>query len=85
MGHAGHEEPRVPNFYDKELENWRIEPGVVIAIEPMITLGDHHVRVAKDGWTISTADKSMSAHFEHTVGVTDEGAVVATKRPSERE
>lgn len=83
VGHAVHEEPRVPNFYDKELETWIVEPGVVIAIEPMITLGDYRIRVADDAWTISTADGSLSAHFEHTIVVTQDGPVVATRRPSE--
>ncbi|OGH77784.1 MAG: type I methionyl aminopeptidase [Candidatus Magasanikbacteria bacterium RIFOXYC2_FULL_40_16] len=83
VGHAVHEEPRVPNFYDKEVESWRLEPGVVIAIEPMITLGGHEIKTAEDGWSISTADNSLSAHFEHTVIITENGPIVATRRPSE--
>jgi len=83
VGHAVHEEPRVPNFYEKELEVWVLRPGAVIAIEPMITLGTYEVETASDGWTISTLDKSLNAHFEHTIVVTESGPVVATKRPSE--
>lgn len=83
VGHAVHEEPRVPNYYDKSLDSWVLEPGVVIAIEPMITLGDYKIEVAEDGWSISTVDKSLSAHYEHTVIITENGPVVATRRPSE--
>lgn len=83
VGHAVHEEPRVPNFYDKDLESWILEPGVVIAIEPMITIGDYKIETAGDGWSISTVDKSLNAHFEHTIVITENGPVVATRRPKE--
>lgn len=83
VGREVHEEPRVPNFYEKEMENWKLEPGVVIAIEPMITLGDYKIETAEDGWSIRTKDKSLCAHFEHTVIITNEGAVVATRRLGE--
>lgn len=83
VGHAVHEDPRVPNVYEQELEQWKLEPGVVIAIEPMITMGSYHVNVADDGWTISTADSSLCAHFEHTVVVTEHGPMVVTRRPNE--
>lgn len=84
VGHAVHEEPPVPNYYDRHLQDWILQPGVVIAIEPMITLGTHRVDIARDGWTISTADKSMSAHFEHTLVITEHGPEVVTLRPSEK-
>jgi methionyl aminopeptidase len=84
VGHAVHEEPRVPNYEDRSLESWKIEPGAVIAIEPMISLGGYAVETADDQWTIFMADKSMSAHVEHTIVVTENGPVVATRRPSER-
>lgn len=83
VGHAVHEDPRVPNFYDKDLESWKIEPGVVIAIEPMITLGGYAIKVDDDGWTISPSDGSLSGHFEHTIVVAEDGPVVATRRPRE--
>lgn len=83
VGYAVHEEPRVPNYYDRDLEQIKILPGMVIAIEPMITLGKHHVVVAEDEWTIRTADTSWSAHFEHTVMATEQGPIIVTKRPSE--
>ncbi len=84
VGHAVHEDPRVPNFYDKAQEKYILEPGVVIAIEPMISMGDYHIVTADDGWSISMADKSLCAHFEHTIIVTEDGPVIATKRPSEK-
>ncbi len=84
VGHKPHEEPAVPNFYAKELESWVLEPGVVIAIEPMITLGTHEVETAEDRWTILTADNSLNAHFEHTVIITEDEPIVATRRPSEK-
>lgn len=84
VGHAVHEEPAVPNYYDKSGLAWKIEPGVVIAIEPMITTGSHEVQTdEEDGWTIRTEDGSLAGHFEHTIAVTDDGPVIVTKRPSE--
>ncbi len=84
VGYQVHEEPRVPNYYDASLEGIKLVPGMVLAIEPMITLGSYKVETAPDGWGISTVDQSMSAHFEHTVIVTEGKPIVATKRPSEK-
>lgn len=84
VGHAVHEEPMVLNFYDKSLKKWTLEPGVVIAIEPMITLGGEDIEVLNDDWTIVTKDKSLSAHFEHTIIITDGDPIVATRRKSEK-
>jgi len=84
VGHAVHEDPRVPNYYDPDGEQWELKPGVVIAIEPMITIGDYNVETADDGWSISTVDKNLCAHFEHTIIITEDGPVVATRRPSEK-
>lgn len=83
VGHAVHEEPRVPNYYDKEMENWVLEPGVVIAIEPMIAIGHHAIETAEDGWTVRMKDRSLCAHFEHTVIILEDGNKVATRRPAE--
>jgi len=80
VGYAVHEEPQVPNFYDsddRELE-LELQPGLVIAIEPMLTIGDWHIKTAKDGFTILTKDGSTAAHFEHTVAITEEGNIVIT-------
>ena len=83
VGHAVHEEPRIPNFYDRALDFIVLKPGMVVAIEPMVSLGGWRVAIANDGWTFVMADGSLSAHFEHTIIVTKSGNVVATRRPSE--
>ena len=83
VGHDVHEEPRVPNYYDRDLESWKLEERAVIAIEPMITMGDYNVKTSDDGWSITTIDGSLSAHFEHTIVITKDGPLVVTRRPSE--
>ncbi len=83
VGHAVHEEPHVANYYNEELEQWILKENVVLALEPMITLGTWRVKTANDGWSIQTADGSMSAHFEHTVIITKKGPEVITRRPNE--
>lgn len=83
VGHAVHEDPWIPNYYEKRLENFILKPGMVLALEPMITLGDWRIKTSSDGWTVITADDSMAAHFEHTVVVTAKGCDVITRRPDE--
>ncbi len=83
VGHAVHEDPFIPNYYDKNLESMKFEPGMVVAIEPMIALGDWRVKTMPDGWTIKMADDSLSAHFEHTAVVTKDGNIIVTRRPHE--
>lgn len=80
VGYAVHEAPAVPNFYDSREEELELElkPGLVIAIEPMLTLGDWHVKTGADGFSILTKDGSLAAHFEHTVAITEEGNIVIT-------
>jgi methionyl aminopeptidase len=84
VGHAVHEEPSIPNYYDRNLEYIVLKPGMVVAIEPMVSLGTWKVKTADDGWTIVTGDGSLSAHFEHTIIITKSGNIVATRRPSEK-
>lgn len=84
VGHEVHEEPRVPNYYDRALERWVLKSGMVLALEPMITLGGHNIQTAADQWTIETADGSLCAHFEHTLVITKTGCRVLTRRPGER-
>ena len=72
VGHQLHEDPEVPNFGTKG-RGARLFPGMTIAIEPMINQGTHEVKELKDGWTVVTADKKLSAHYEHTVLITPEG------------
>ncbi len=70
VGRNMHEEPQVPNFVDPKC-NQRLRPGMTLAIEPMVNAGRPEVKVLKDGWTVVTQDGSLSAHFEHTVLITD--------------
>lgn len=76
IGTALHEGPEVPNYNIKNKTTPRIMAGMVLAIEPMVNLGTYEVAVLKDGWTVVTRDKSPSAHFEHSVAVTDSGPVI---------
>jgi methionyl aminopeptidase len=77
IGTHMHEDPQVPNFGERG-KGVKLRPGMVLAIEPMVNAGKEGVRVLKDGWTAVTEDGSLSAHFEHTVAVTAEGAAVLT-------
>jgi methionyl aminopeptidase len=70
VGRTMHEEPQVPNFVDRKM-NDRLRAGMTIAIEPMVNAGQAAVKILKDGWTVVTQDGSLSAHFEHTVLITD--------------
>jgi methionyl aminopeptidase len=73
-----HEDPQVPN-YGEPGKGTVIREGLVIAIEPMINLGGHHVKQLPDGWTVVTIDGKPSAHFEHTVAITQDGPQVLTR------
>jgi methionyl aminopeptidase len=77
IGRALHEEPPVPNYGSKG-KGYRLTEGLVIAIEPMVNVGGYATRLLGDGWTVVTEDGSLSAHFEHTVAVTDSGPWVLT-------
>jgi len=75
IGKALHEDPQIPN-YGKPGMGIRLKPGMVIAIEPMVNVGGYEVKTLEDGWTTVTKDGSLSAHFEHTVAITQDGPVV---------
>ncbi len=78
VGRQMHEDPQIPN-YGSPGTGPRLLPGMTFAIEPMITLGDYAIRMSEhDGWSIYTADGSLSAHFEHTIAVTENGPWVLT-------
>jgi len=79
IGTQLHEAPEVPNFCQGE---WtaRLLPGMVLAIEPMVNLGTHKVKVLRDGWTVVTIDKKPSAHFEHSIAVTENGPLILSSR-----
>ena len=78
IGRAMHEEPHVPNYGDAG-KGRRLSPGLVIAIEPMVNAGGPEVLVKDDGWTAVTKDGSLSAHFEHSVAITDDGPIVLSR------
>ena len=80
IGRKMHEQPQVPNYVSDELlrNDIVLREGLVLAIEPMCNLGSHAVVTQPDGWTVLTADRQPSAHFEHTVAVTADGAEVLT-------
>lgn len=77
VGRSMHEEPQIPNFGRKGSGD-RIKPGMTLAIEPMVNMGTHRIETLADGWTIVTADRKPSAHFEHTVLTTESGPEVLT-------
>lgn len=79
VGRHYHEDPHVPNVGEPG-RGPRLSEGMTIAIEPMITAGSSEILVGEDGWTISTADGSLSAHFEHTVAITTDGPRILTPR-----
>lgn len=79
VGHELHELPNIPNF-GKAHSGPKLAAGMTIAIEPMVTLGTHHVVMDRDGWTVRTADGKLAAHFEHTVLITESGHEILTDR-----
>lgn len=79
IGTSLHEGPEIPNYVLKD-RSPRIVEGMVLAIEPMVNMGTHKVVVLKDGWTVITADKKCSAHFEHSVAATVDGPLVLSSR-----
>jgi methionyl aminopeptidase len=78
IGRSLHEDPQVPN-YGKPGTGIRLKRGMVLAVEPMVNEGDWGIRILKDGWTAVTKDGSLSAHFEHSVAITDNGPRVLSK------
>ncbi|MDO8501958.1 MAG: M24 family metallopeptidase [Gemmatimonadaceae bacterium] len=77
IGTGFHEEPQVPN-YGKAKRGIRLVPGLTIAIEPMVNIGKPGIRTMPDRWTVVTLDGTRSAHFEHTVAITENGPRVLT-------
>lgn len=82
IGKAMHEEPEITNFISKD-KGVLLKPGMTLAIEPMIVMGNYHVFVTPDGWTVKTRDKSLAAHVEDTVLITPQGPEILT-RPAGR-
>jgi methionyl aminopeptidase len=77
IGTAMHEEPQVPNYWPGT-PGPRLKVGNVFAIEPMVNLGGEQTRELDDGWSVVTADGSLSAHFEHTIAITEDGPEILT-------
>jgi methionyl aminopeptidase len=88
IGRQMHEDPQVPNFMSRSLRgsgDFRLEPGLVIAVEPMVNMGTKRVKMLPDHWTQSTMDGKPSAHFEHTIAMTKSGPVQLTAAPTPAE
>ena len=82
IGRSLWENPQVPNYFSEQLPDFRIKPGLVLAVEPMINVGVKEIQTLSDHWTIVTRDRKPSAHFEHTIAVTKSGPVVMTCGPN---
>ena len=82
VGATMHEEPQIPNYVEPGKSSPKLKPGMTLAIEPMVNMGRAEVRVLKDGWTVVTEDGLLSAHFEHTILVTDGVPEILTCRDS---
>ncbi len=78
IGKELHEEPQIPNFGPPH-QGPRLEEGMVFALEPMVNEGTYDVKVLSDGWTVVTVDRKRSAHFEHTIAITDGGAEILSR------
>ncbi len=76
IGSHLHEKPEVPNFVPKGMSGVPLKAGMVLAIEPMVTLGSYEVEVLEDKWTAVTKDRKLSAHFEHSIAITSDGPVI---------
>jgi len=84
VGRYVHEDPRIPNYFDSEMDPVRIGVGMVLAIEPMINAGDDEVHTLDDDWTVATTDGELSAHWEATVAITEDGTEIMTPIPEIR-
>jgi len=79
IGKVMHDEPQIYHFYDKKFDKVKMVPGLVFTIEPMINAGSAASRLDPDGWTARTADGKLSAQWEHTIGITEDGAIIFTE------
>jgi len=78
------EEPQVPNYYNPDCPDVILRPGMVLAVEPMVTAGGYRVKTLANHWTVVTRDGSLAAHFEHTVAITDGGVEILTVAPARK-
>ncbi len=78
IGRAMHEDPQVPNYYAPKMRDYLLRPGMTLALEPMVNMGTWKTQVLSDGWTVETADGKLSAHFEHTIAITEGAPEILT-------
>ncbi|HMB26406.1 MAG TPA: type I methionyl aminopeptidase [Patescibacteria group bacterium] len=78
VGHKVHEEPQIPNYHIEGF-SFVLKPGMVIALEPMVSVGSPEVEILPDGWSAASVDKSLTGHWEHTVAITEKGCKIITK------
>lgn len=80
VGRSMHEDPKIPNFYTQEnlKGDFRLRPGMTLAVEPMVVMGRRDVVLLEDGWTVVTEDRKPAAHFEHTIAITETGCDILT-------
>jgi len=79
IGKQLHEFPQIPNYYERGMCKYKIEAGMTFALEPMINAGSYDIKIGKDGWVFETKDGSLSAHWENTVLITDNGVEILTE------
>jgi methionyl aminopeptidase len=79
IGRKLHEDPQVPNYFRPGMPNPRLQEGMVLAIEPMINEGTADLEILDDGWTAVTADRKLSAHFEHSIAITAAGPEILSE------
>jgi len=79
IGRQMHEDPQIPNYFEPRMSRARLRPGMTFALEPMVCSGGWRTRVLDDNWTVVTADGKRSAHYEHTVAVTQNGPEILTR------
>jgi methionyl aminopeptidase len=79
IGKELHEDPQIPNYFNGNYRDIKLKTGMILALEPMVNEGSYYSIVGKDGWVFKTRDKKLSAHYENTVLVTDEGYEILTK------
>jgi methionyl aminopeptidase len=84
IGRNLHEDPQIPNFYSTTAHNPRLQEGMVFALEPMVNEGSHKMKILSDEWTAVTADRKLSAHFEHTVAITASGPWILSSPDHEK-
>ncbi|MGP4123890.1 MAG: type I methionyl aminopeptidase [Sodalis sp. (in: enterobacteria)] len=84
IGKGFHEEPQVLHYDVADSSSVVLKPGIAFTIEPMVNAGNHHIRIMKDGWTVKTKDRSLSAQYEHTVVVTEDGCEIMTLRTDDQ-